>query len=311
MSSRLSKLRASLLANRLSIIGFVVVGLFCVTAILTGVAGDRITPYRVFTTNYNYSNSNFPPSFSHPMGTGFNGVDIFSQVLVALPIDLGIPLLVVFISCVLGLVLGTIAGYFGGALDEAIMRLTDMFLAFPVLILALAVAATLGPSLINVIISLTVTWWPPYVRLVRGQVLQISTEDFVAISKSLNSSFSYILRRDILPNVLPSILVYATLDVGTALLSLSTLGFLNVGIPQNVPELGKMVSSISYNLYTYPWEAILPALVVMVMVVGFSFLGEGLRESLDVSLRPHILFRKKRAEGSTGTAVPAQPELRP
>lgn len=311
MSSRLSRLKASLLANRLSIIGFVVVALFCITGVLTGVTGDRITPYRVFTTNYNYSNSNLPPSFSHPMGTSFNGVDIFSQVLVALPIDLGIPLLVVFISCVLGLVLGTIAGYFGGALDEAIMRLTDMFLAFPVLILALAVAATLGPSLVNVMISLTVTWWPPYVRLVRGQVLQISTEDFVAISKSLNSSFSYILRRDILPNVLPSILVYATLDVGTALLSLSTLGFLNVGIPQNVPELGKMVSSISYNLYTYPWEAVLPALVVMVMVVGFSFLGEGLRESLDVSLRPHILFRKKGAEVAAGPAFPPQPELRP
>ena len=311
MNPRLTRLKALLMANRLSTLGFLVVLLFCLTAVLVGATGDNLTPYRVFTTNYNYSNSNLPPSMRHPMGTSFNGVDILSQVMVALPIDLGIPLMIVLISCLLGLFLGTIAGYFGGFLDEAIMRLTDMFLAFPVLILALAVAATLGPSLVNVVFSLTVTWWPPYVRLVRGQVLQISTEDFVAISKSLNSSFYYILRKDVLPNVLPSILVYATLDVGTALLSLSTLGFLNVGIPQDVPELGKMVSSISYNLYTYPWEAILPALVVMVMVVGFSFLGEGLRESLDVSLRPHILFRRKGLKGEIGAGVPAKPVPRP
>ena len=310
MSPRLRRLRALLLANRLSTLGFLLVVLFCLVAILVGVAGDSVTPYRVFTSHYNNSNSNLPPSLLHPMGTSFNGVDIFSQVMVALPIDLGIPLLIVLISCLLGLVLGTLAGYFGGFLDEAIMRLTDMFLAFPVLILALAVAATLGPSLVNVMISLAITWWPPYVRLVRGQVLQISTEDFIAVSKSLNSSFYYILRKDVLPNVLPSILVYATLDVGTALLSLSTLGFLNVGIPQDVPELGKMVSSISYNLYTYPWEAVLPALVVMVMVVGFSFLGEGLRESLDVSLRPHILFRKKGLKGEAPADVPGKPLLR-
>jgi ABC-type dipeptide/oligopeptide/nickel transport system permease subunit len=122
-------------------------------------------------------------------------------------------------------------------------------------------------------------------------VLAVAAEDYVAVSKSLNSSFLYIVRKDALPNVLPSVLVYATTDIGAAMLTLSTLGYLNVGIPAALPELGKMVSSVTYSFFLYPTQVIIPALVVMVMVAGFSFLGEGLRESLDVKLRPHILIR--------------------
>jgi len=122
----------------------------------------------------------------------------------------------------------------------------------------------------------------------------------VSVSKSLNSSFLYIVRKDALPNVLPSVLVYATTDIGSALLTLSTLGYLNVGIPPAMPELGKMVSSVTYNLYLYPTQVIIPALIVMLMVAGFSFLGEGLRESLDVKLRPHILIRGRGLDAAVG-----------
>lgn len=281
------------MSNALSTFGLVTVTIFVVAALLEVLTAGRITPYSPYALS---SQSNVSPSFGHLFGTDFKGTDIFSQVIAALPVDMGISIGVVVTSALLGIVLGTLAGYFRGALDEVIMRLTDMFLAFPQIIMSLAIAATLGPSLLNVSLSLIVVWWPPYVRLVRGAVLAVAAEDYVSVSKALNSSFFYIVRKDALPNILPSVLVYATTDIGSALLTLSTLGYLNVGIPPVMPELGKMVSSVTYNLYLYPTQVIIPALVVMIMVAGFSFLGEGLRESLDVKLRPHILFRGRGLE---------------
>jgi peptide/nickel transport system permease protein len=186
-----------------------------------------------------------------------------------------------------------VAGYLGGPLDEVIMRITDLFLAFPSLIMTLAIAATLGSSLMNAMISFIIVWWPPYVRLVRGGVLEVTAEEFIAVSKALNSSFYHIITKGILPNVLPSVLVYATLDIGTCLLEVSILGFLGVGIPPDTPELGVMVGSISYNLYNYPWQALIPAIITTLLVVGFSFMGEGAREASDVKVRPYIIFKRK------------------
>ncbi len=284
-----TKLRRLILSNRLSTFGVITVSLFSLLALLEVLSFGRITPYNPYTANF--QQTNVFPSLAHLFGTDFEGRDLFSQVIASLPVDIGVPLIVVLVSAVLGIILGTMAGYFRGWFDEAIMRVTDMFLAFPTIIMSLAIAATLGPSLLNATISLIFVWWPPYVRLVRGSMLEVAAEDFVAVSKSLNSSLFYIIRKDAIPNILPAVLVYATTDIGAALLTLSTLGYLGIGIPPDMPELGKMVSGISYNLYTYPWQVIIPALMVMVIVAGFSFLGEGIRESLDVKLRPHILFR--------------------
>jgi peptide/nickel transport system permease protein len=289
LSAEIRRLRKLLMSNALSTFGLVTVTIFVVAALLEVLTVGRITPYSPYMSNFFQANAS--PSLTHLFGTDFEGRDIFSQVIAALPVDIGISVGVVVTSALLGIILGTLAGYFRGTLDEVIMRLTDMFLAFPQIIMSLAVAATLGPSLLNVTISLIVVWWPPYVRLVRGAVLAVAAEDYVSVSKALNSSFLYIVRKDALPNVLPSVLVYATTDIGSALLTLSTLGYLNVGIPPAMPELGRMVSSVTYNLYLYPTQVVIPALIVMIMVAGFSFLGEGLRESLDVKLRPHILLR--------------------
>ena len=294
MSTEIRRLRKLLMSNALSTFGLVTVIVFVVAALLEVLTAGRITPYSPYLPNFYQANAF--PSLGHLFGTDFEGRDIFSQVIAALPVDMGISIGVVATSALLGIVLGTLAGYFRGALDEVIMRLTDMFLAFPQIIMSLAIAATLGPSLLNVTLSLIVVWWPPYVRLVRGAVLAVAAEDYVSVSKALNSSFLYIVRNDALPNILPSVLVYATTDIGSALLTLSTLGYLNVGIPPAMPELGKMVSSVTYNLYLYPTQVVIPALIVMIMVAGFSFLGEGLRESLDVKLRPHILLRGRGLE---------------
>ena len=253
--------------------------------------GGRITPYSPYALNL--QDSNLPPSFTHLFGTDFQGRDIFSRVIAALPIDLGLPIAIVLLSSVMGIFLGMAAGYLGGVVDEVIMRITDLFLAFPTIIMVLAVAATLGAGLVNAMLAFVFVWWPPYVRLVRGGVLEVVAEDFISISKALNSSFSNIIVKGILPNILPSVLTYATLDIGTALLEVSILGFLGIGIPPNTPELGVMVGSISYGLYSYPWQALFPAFVTMLLVVGFSFLGDGAREASDVKVRPYILFKGK------------------
>jgi peptide/nickel transport system permease protein len=268
-------------------------------AVLFAALGKGITPYDPYALNL--QQSNLPPSTSHFFGTDFQGRDIFSRIVAALPVDLGLPIAIVLLSSVLGIFLGMTAGYLGGAFDEVIMRVTDLFLAFPTIIMVLAVAATLGSGLINATLSFVFVWWPPYVRLVRGGVLEVAAEDFIAISKALNSSFFYIIVKGILPNILPAVLTYATLDVGTALLEVSILGFLGIGIPPGTPELGVMVGSISYNLYSYPWQALFPAFITMILVVGFSFLGEGAREASDVKVRPYILFKGRGFKGKAKT----------
>lgn len=283
------KFRQLILSNRLSSLGLAIVIISVSLAAAFEIFGGRITPYSPYALNL--QDSNLPPSFTHLFGTDFQGRDIFSRIIAALPIDLGLPIAIVLLSSILGIFLGMAAGYLGGIVDEAVMRITDLFLAFPTIIMVLAVAATLGAGLVNAMLAFVFVWWPPYVRLVRGGVLEVVAEDFIAISKALNSSFSHIIFKGILPNILPSVLTYATLDIGTALLEVSILGFLGIGIPPNTPELGVMVGSISYGLYSHPSQALIPAFVTMLLVVGFSFLGEGAREASDVKVRPYILFK--------------------
>ncbi|HYB07645.1 MAG TPA: ABC transporter permease [Nitrososphaerales archaeon] len=294
MSTGAASMRRLITSNALSMFGLLTVSLFLIVTVVQIVSSGAILPYSAYQPSF--VSANLPPSLSHPFGTDLLGRDMFSRVITALPIDVGIPLITVALSAAIGIVLGTLAAFFRGWLDEVLMRLTDLFMAFPTMIMAMAIAATLGPSLVNVTLSMIIVWWPPYVRLVRGGVLAIAAEDFVSISKALNSSFFYIVRKDAIPNVLPTILVYATFDVGSALLTLSTLGFLNVGIPPSAPELGMMVSNVGTNLFLFPYQIIIPAVVVAVIVAGFSFLGEGIREALDVKLRPHILVRSKPAK---------------
>jgi peptide/nickel transport system permease protein len=300
------KFRQLILSNAVSTLGLVIVVVSIALSVLVGVFGGAVTPYNPYALNL--QQSNLPPSASHIFGTDFQGRDILSRIIAALPVDLGLPIAIVALSCVLGIFLGMAAGYLGGGADEVIMRVTDLFLAFPTIIMVLAVAATLGSGLVNATLAFVFVWWPPYVRLVRGGVLEVAAEDFIAISKALNSSFSHIILKGILPNIVPSVLTYATLDVGTCLLEVSILGFLGIGIPPGTPELGVMVGSISYNLYSYPWQALFPAFATMILVVGFSFLGEGAREASDVKVRPYILFKGKAFKEKT--KIPQQ-ELAP
>jgi len=287
----LTQFRKLAFSNWLTGFGTVAVIIFIGLAALYILTNGAIAPYNP--SAQNLLDTNAPPSLSHLFGTDFAGRDIFSRVLAALPVDIGIPLFIVFLSAIIGLIFGMLAGYLGGLIEEAIMRICDLFLAFPTIIMALAIAATLGPSLLNAAIALTFVWWPPYVRLVRGGVLAVKSEDYIAASKTLNSSFIYIMRKGLFPNIIPAVLVYASLDIGTALLSLSSLGFLGVGIPPDLPELGAMVASIMTVVYAYPWEALLPSVVVLLIVLGFSLFGDGIREVTDVKVRPHVLLKNR------------------
>jgi peptide/nickel transport system permease protein len=290
-------LRTSLrivLRNKLSASGLFIILFFASIAILYIILGNRLLPYNPL--RINLSDANSPPTFSHLFGTDQLGRDIFSRIVAAIPIDMGLSIFIVFASAILGLFLGTIAGYFRGIAEEIIMRATDLFFAFPPLIMSMAIAATLGPSLVNAAFSIIFVWWPPYVRLVRGSTLQVSTSDFITMSKVLNTKFSKILLKGILPNIATTLIVYATMDIGTAMLTLSTLGFLGIGIPVYQPELGLMSSVLTTTLYTHPLEGLIPAFFIFIIVMGFSLIGEGMAEVIDPNIRSHLFSRRRRLE---------------
>ncbi|MCL4447802.1 MAG: ABC transporter permease [Candidatus Thermoplasmatota archaeon] len=282
------------MSNRLSATGFFIILIFVAISIAYTIFGNHIIPYNPL--KIDLSNVNAPPSYTHFFGTDQLGRDIFSRVIAAIPIDIGLSIFIVVISALVGLFLGTIAGYFRGIVEEVIMRITDLFFAFPPLVMSLAIAATLGPSLVNAAFSIIFVWWPPYVRLVRGSTLQVSASDFITMSKVLNTRFSKILFKGILPNIMTTLVVYATMDIGTAMLTLSTLGFLNIGIPIYQPELGLMSSVLTTNLYLDPLEGLIPALFLFIIVMGFSLMGEGLAEIIDPNIRSHLFSRRRRLE---------------
>ena len=180
MSTGAASMRKLMTTNMLSMFGVLTVSLFLIVTVVQAASSGRVLPYNAYQPNY--LAANLSPSLAHPFGTDLLGRDMLSRIITALPIDVGIPIVTVAISAVIGIVLGTLAAFFRGWLDEVVMRLTDLFMAFPTMIMAMAIAATLGPSLLNVTLSMIIDWWPPYVRLVRGGVLEVAAEDYVSIS---------------------------------------------------------------------------------------------------------------------------------
>jgi len=227
-----------------------------------------------------------PPSWKHPFGTDYFGRDVLSLVIAGARISLAAGLLVVGLSLAIGVPLGVIAGYFGGTMiDEVIMRITDMFLAFPPLLLAILIAATLGPSLTNAMIATALTWWPWYTRLVRAQAISIKEQSFVEAARALGLRDLTIIFRHILPNTLAPVIVQATMDLGSAILMTSSLSFLGLGAQPPTPEWGLMVYLGRAHLLTYWWYATFPGLAIFITVLVFNTFGDGLRKALDPRLR--------------------------
>lgn len=221
------------------------------------------------------------PTGAHWMGLDELGRDIFARVLAGARISLLVGLVVVGVSATIGIALGSVAGYFGGRIDEAISRVMDILLAFPGLLLAIAMVAVLGPSLTNVILALTLIGWVGYARLVRGQVLRAREFEYVQAARALGASTSRILIRHIVPTALPAVTVQATLGMGGAILAEASLSFLGLGVQPPTPSWGTMLSYGKAHLLEAPHLTVFPGLAIAVLVLGFNFLGDGLRDALD------------------------------
>lgn len=226
-----------------------------------------------------------PPSSKHLFGTDEMGRDIFSRCIYGTRVSLHVGIIVIAIAATIGIFLGGIAGYFGGKIDEIIMRITDAFLSIPSLVLALAVGATLGPGLNNAIAAIAVTWWPWYARLVRSQVLQIKEELYIEAAKAIGGGKFYIIAKHIMPNCIAPIIVNASMDIGYAILTAASLGFLGLGAQPPIPEWGLMISAGRKYMPTYWWYATFPGLMIFQSVLGFNLLGDGLRDILDPRIR--------------------------
>jgi peptide/nickel transport system permease protein len=221
------------------------------------------------------------PSGAHPFGTDQVGRDILSRVVYGARVSPEIALWVLVISCVVGIPLGVTAGYFGGLIDDVLMRITDVFLAFPALLLALALVAVLKPSIGNTTLAIAVTWWPWYARLVRGQAASVAGRGYVESARALGVPQRRIILRHVLPNSLTPVIVQASLDVGGIILTASALSFLGLGAQDPTPDWGLMVSQGQSYFTTQWWLVTFPGAAILLTAVAFNLLGDGLRDVLD------------------------------
>jgi len=226
-----------------------------------------------------------PPSAAHLFGTDKLGRDIFSRILYGARISLFVGVAVVLMSGVVGTLLGVVAGYLGGWADEALMRITDIFFAFPALILAMAIAGALGPSLQNALIAISAVTWPVYARLLRGQVLALREREFVLAARTVGVPEWQIIIRHLLPNMLAPLLVQGSFDMGGAITAVAGLSFIGFGAQPPTPEWGVMISDARTYMATAWWMGTFPALAIMLVVGSFNLLGDGLRDLLDPRLR--------------------------
>lgn len=225
------------------------------------------------------------PSFVHLLGQDKLGRDIFSRILYGSRVSVKVGVLTVGISLVIGLAVGSLAGYAGRWVDEIIMRIIDILMAFPGILLAIAITAVLGPSLNHVILALCLTGWVGYARLIRGQILSEREREYVQAARSIGAGPLRILRRHILPNSLAPIIVEATFGMAGAILSEAGLSFLGLGTQPPTPSWGAMLNEGSHFLLVAPHLTIFPGLAIMLVVLGFNFLGDGLRDWMDVQIQ--------------------------
>jgi|SRR5579872_6598894 len=270
-------------SSYITLIGGIISVIFIIIALSVFISNNAILPYNPYAISPTTILQ--PPSLHHLLGTDDLGRDLLTRILAAFPIDAVVAFSVVGSAVILGLLIGGLAGFVGGILEEVIMRITDIFLAFPGLVLALAIVASLGPSIPNTILALAPVWWPSYTRLARGETLTLKSQQFVEASTAAGQKNRFIIFRHIIPNILPTLLVYATLDIGNVILVFSVLSFIGLGAQPPVPEWGLLSSQGEQYLRSAPWYPIAPALTILIVAIGFSLFGDGLRDALDPRVR--------------------------
>ncbi|MBU8609570.1 ABC transporter permease [Bacillus pumilus] len=265
--------------HKLAVIGSVIVFLFLILAIFA----PLIAPFGI---NEQSLGERFSaPSAAHWFGTDDFGRDIFSRVVHGARISLWVGFFSVLGSVILGTLLGLIAGYGGRVLDAVISRVFDILLAFPSILLAIAIVSILGPSLQNALIAIAIINVPTFGRLVRSKVLSIKQEEYVLAAKAIGMSHRRIVLRHILPNSMVPVIVQATLAIGTAIIEAAALGFLGLGAQAPSPEWGKMLADARPYLVQAPWTLIFPGVAIMLTVLGFNLMGDGLRDTLDPKMK--------------------------
>ncbi len=230
-------------------------------------------------------NSTLPPSAEHPFGTDSLGRDILVRVIYGSRVSLSVGVMATAISTVIGLVLGALAGFYGGIWDTIIMRLADIFLAFPYVLFVVSLIAVLGRSLTNVFVAIGILGWPSIARVFRSAILTVKENDYVDAARAMGASDGRIILRHILPNSVASIVVYATMNIGGAILTESSLSFLGMGVVPPTPSWGSMIQDGQAYLQSAPWMMIMPGLAILSTVLAFTLLGDGLRDALDVKMK--------------------------
>ncbi|RIE15895.1 ABC transporter permease [Candidatus Cryosericum septentrionale] len=273
---RLASTLGGLIRNPLSAIGLSLVVLFVVIAVFA----PQVAPQDPIALDPVHRL--LPPGIHHLFGTDENGRDILSRVIVGTRLSLLGAAGILMIGVVIGVPIGLLAGYAGKWIDEILMRVTDIFLSFPSLVFAIAVAATLGPSIRNAVIATGVVWWPWYARLIRGEVLKLKHQSFVEGAKILGAGSLRIMFLHILRNSLTPLIVQVSLDFGYAVLTLASLSFLGLGAQPPTPEWGEMISAGQSYYLTQWWYVTFPGLTILVAVMAFNLLGDGLREVLSL-----------------------------
>jgi peptide/nickel transport system permease protein len=270
--------RAPILAIPLNIVAFALIALFAACALLAPV----LAPYDPLVQDL--GSRLRPPSSEHWLGTDSLGRDIASRILYGARISLIIGVVVVTAAGVVGTAIGLVAGYAGGLVDEVLMRLTEVFLAFPALILAMAIAGALGPSLTNAIIAIAAVTWAVYARLVRGQILSLRRREFVEAARAMGASRTRIVVRHLLPNALAPLMIQASFDLGSSIIAAAGLSFIGFGAQPPTPEWGVMISEGRNYISTQPWLSLFPGLAILLAVGSFNLLGDGLRDAFDPRL---------------------------
>lgn len=272
--SPLARSLRTLAHNRMAMVGLAVILVWALIAL----AAPLVAPYGPL--QQKVEDRLQPPSWRHPFGTDELGRDVFSRVVYGARISLPVGLVVIAFSMALGALVGALAGYLGGLFDLLIMRVADITLAFPSIVLALAIASVLGPSLRNAVIAMILVWWPEYARLMRGQVLSVKNNEYVTAARAVGVPGRRVLARHILPNSGSPIVIKASLDAGSAILTIAALSFIGLGAVPPTPEWGAMISMGRFKFYQW-WLTAFPGLAVLTVVLGFNFVGDGLRDALD------------------------------
>ncbi|MCY6484789.1 ABC transporter permease [Clostridium aestuarii] len=277
--SNFSEIMKRLSKSRMAMAGLVIIGIL----ILTAIFAKFIAPYGYDEQNLDIAFQS--PSAVHLFGTDEFGRDIFSRIVYGSRISLEVGFIAVSISVIIGGFLGAVAGYYGGKMDNLIMRAMDILLSIPQILLAISIAASLGPGLVNLMIAVGISSIPQYARIVRASVLSIRDQEFVEAAKAVGSSDLRIICKHILPNCLAPIMVQATLGVAFAILTAAGLSFIGLGIQPPIPEWGAMLSGGRGYIRDYSYMTLFPGLAIMITILALNFLGDGLRDALDPKLK--------------------------